>query len=87
PVHFTAMASANMVAGEILGEPVDPAQITAMTCALDYGEFGMLFNCDIKLDLANNKAAWIGSCYSILTSPLGKLIKDLFYKTWLATTI
>ena len=87
PVHFTAMASANMVAGEILGEPVDPAQINAMTCAMDYGEFGMMFNCDIKLDLANNKAAWMGSCYSILKSPLGKLIKDLFYKTWLATTI
>ncbi|MFP3485317.1 MAG: NAD(P)/FAD-dependent oxidoreductase, partial [Vulcanisaeta sp.] len=73
--------------GELLGEPVDPAQITAMACALDYGDFGMMFNCDVKLDLNNNKAMWIGSCYSILTSPLGRLIKDLFYKTWLATTM
>ncbi|MGC8543910.1 MAG: NAD(P)/FAD-dependent oxidoreductase, partial [Vulcanisaeta sp.] len=87
PVHFTALASAASISGELLGEPVDPAQINAMTCAMDYGDLGMMFNCDIKLDLSSNKAAWIGSCYSILTSPLGKLIKDLFYKTWLATTM
>ncbi|MFB6490072.1 MAG: NAD(P)/FAD-dependent oxidoreductase [Thermoproteus sp. AZ2] len=87
PVHFTAMASANMVAGELLGQPIDLAQINAMTCAMDYGDFGMMFNCDIKLNLKDNKAAWMGNCYSVLTSPLGRLIKDLFYKTWLATTI
>lgn len=87
PVHFTALASASAIAGELLGQPVDPAQINAMTCALDYGDVGMMFNCDIKLDLSSNKAAWTGSCYSILTSPLGRLIKDLFYKTWLATTM
>ncbi|WP_252901162.1 hypothetical protein [Vulcanisaeta sp. JCM 14467] len=87
PVHFTALASAAAITGELLGQPVDPAQINAMTCALDYGDVGMMFNCDIKLDLSGNKAAWVGNCYSILTSPLGKLIKDLFYKTWLATTM
>ncbi|CCC82445.1 FAD-dependent oxidoreductase [Thermoproteus tenax] len=87
PVHFTAMASANMVAGELLGEPVDPAQINSMVCAMDMGNFGTVFICDVKIDLANNKAAWMGNCYNILKSPVGKLIKDLFYKTWLATTI
>ncbi|WP_048056788.1 NAD(P)/FAD-dependent oxidoreductase [Vulcanisaeta moutnovskia] len=87
PVHFTALASAAAITGDLLGQPVDPAQINAMTCALDYGDVGMMFNCDIKLDLTSNKAAWMGSCYSILTSPLGRLIKDLFYKTWLATTM
>ena len=87
PVHFTALASAAAISGELLGEPVDPAQITAMTCALDYGDFGMMFNCDVKLDLNNNKAVWAGNCYSILMSPLSRLIKDLFYKTWLATTM
>ncbi|GAB6946430.1 FAD/NAD(P)-binding oxidoreductase [Vulcanisaeta sp. JCM 16161] len=87
PVHFTALASATVIAGELLGEPIEPAQINAMTCAMDYGDLGMMFNCDVKLDLTGNKAAWIGSCYSILTSPLGRLIKDLFYKTWLATTM
>ncbi|ADN51147.1 NAD(P)/FAD-dependent oxidoreductase [Vulcanisaeta distributa] len=87
PVHFTALASATVIAGELLGEPIEPAQINAMTCAMDYGDLGMMFNCDVKLDLTGNKAAWVGSCYSILTSPLGRLIKDLFYKTWLATTM
>jgi sulfide:quinone oxidoreductase len=87
PVHFTSLASATLIAGEIIGEPIEPAQINAMACAMDYGDLGMMFNCDVKLDLNNNKAAWIGSCYSILTSPLGRLIKDLFYKTWLATTM
>ena len=87
PVHFTALASAAVIAGELLGEPFDPAQINAMACAMDYGDLGMMFNCDIKLDLKDNKAAWMGNCYSILTSPLGKLIKDLFYKTWLQTTM
>ena len=87
PVHFTALASANVIAGELLGEPVDPAQITSMTCAMDYGELGMVFNCDVKLDLKNNKANWVGNCYSVLTSPIGKIIKDLFYKTWLKTTM
>ncbi len=87
PVHFTALASAAAIAGELLGEPFDPAQINAMACAMDYGDLGMMFNCDIKLDLKNNKALWMGNCYSILTSPLGKLIKDLFYKTWLQTTM
>jgi sulfide:quinone oxidoreductase len=87
PVHFTALASAGAVAGELLGEPIDPAQINAMACAMDYGDFGLMFNCDIKLDLKDNKALWMGNCYSILTSPLGKLIKDLFYKTWLQTTM
>ncbi len=87
PVHFTALASAGTIAGEILGQPIDPAQINAMTCAMDYGELGLMFNCDIKLDIGNNKANWIGNCYSILTSPLGKLIKDVFYKTWLKTTM
>jgi len=87
PVHFTALASADVIAGELLGQPIDPAQINAMTCAMDYGELGLMFNCDIKLDMNNNKALWMGSCYSILTSPLGKLIKDVFYKTWLKTTM
>ncbi|WP_291767654.1 NAD(P)/FAD-dependent oxidoreductase [Caldivirga sp. UBA161] len=87
PVHFTALASASVIAGELLGEPFDPAQITAMACAMDYGDLGMVFNCDIKLDLKKNNALWVGNCYSILTSPLGKLIKDLFYKTWLQTTM
>ncbi|MGC8596958.1 MAG: NAD(P)/FAD-dependent oxidoreductase [Thermocladium sp.] len=87
PVHFTALASAGAIAGELLGQPIDPAQINAMTCAMDYGELGLMFNCDIKLDMNNNKALWMGSCYSILTSPLGKLIKDVFYKTWLKTTM
>ena len=87
PVHFTSLASAAAITGELLGEPVDPAQINAMACAMDYGDLGMMFNCDVKLDLNNNKAMWMGSCYSILTSPLGRLIKDLFYKTWLATTM
>ena len=87
PVHFTALASAAVIAGELLGEPFDPAQINAMACAMDYGDLGMMFNCDIKLDLKDNKAVWMGNCYSILTSPLGKLIKDLFYKTWLQTTM
>lgn len=87
PVHFTALASAGVIAGELLGQPIDPAQINAMTCAMDYGELGLMFNCDIKLDMNNNKALWMGSCYSILTSPLGKLIKDVFYKTWLKTTM
>lgn len=87
PVHFTALTSANMIAGELLGEPVDPAQISAMTCALDYGDVGAMFNCDVNLDLKDNRAVWIGGCYNILTSPLGKLIKDLFYKTWLKTTM
>ncbi|MFP3179023.1 MAG: FAD/NAD(P)-binding oxidoreductase [Thermocladium sp.] len=87
PVHFTALASADVIAGELLGQPIDPAQINAMTCAMDYGELGLMFNCDMKLDMNNNKALWMGSCYSILTSPLGKLIKDVFYKTWLKTTM
>ncbi|WP_243678413.1 hypothetical protein [Vulcanisaeta distributa] len=28
PVHFTALASATVIAGELLGEPIEPARLT-----------------------------------------------------------
>lgn len=85
PVHFTSLASSSVISGEILGEPVDPGQISAMVCAMDYGDLGLVINCDVKEE--NGALKWIGSCYSVLTSPLGKYVKDMFYRSFLLTSM
>ncbi|MGC8631002.1 MAG: NAD(P)/FAD-dependent oxidoreductase [Thermoprotei archaeon] len=85
PVHFTSLASSSVISGEILGEPVDPGQINAMVCAMDYGDLGLVINCDISQE--NGALKWIGNCYSVLTSPLGKYVKDMFYRSFLLTSM
>ncbi len=85
PVHFTSLASSSVISGEILGEPVDPGQISSMVCAMDYGDLGIVINCDVKEE--NGALKWMGNCYSVLTSPLGKYVKDMFYRSFLLTSM
>lgn len=87
PVHFMSLASADAILGEIRGKPTLPVQVNNMVCAMDYGELGMIFNCDMKIDEEKKSVAWMGNCYSLLTSPLSRMLKDMFYKTWLKTYI
>jgi len=85
PVHFTSLASSSVISGEILGEPVDPGQMRSMVCAMDYGDIGLVINCDVSQE--NGELKWVGKCYSVLTSPLGRYVKDMFYRSFLLTSM
>jgi len=99
PVHFTSLASASAIEAEVVGQSVEPGQISAMVCAMDYGDRGVVINCDVtggKRGLAwtgdhyqflDEGLRWTGSCYSVLTSPLGRYVKDMFYRSFLLTSM
>ena len=84
PVHFASEYAAQQIASEIIGgHPV--AGITkTMTCVGYYGAgSGLAGNCEISFDEKAGK--WKPSCYVAGVSPIIRLMKEAFYKAWIAS--
>ncbi|MGC8614769.1 MAG: NAD(P)/FAD-dependent oxidoreductase [Thermoprotei archaeon] len=100
PVHFLALSSAAQVAGEILGEPVDPQGLSSMVLLMDLGDQGMMVECEVKRRESSGLVwagdhyvfkepglEWGGNCYSLLTCPLSKFAKDMIYSSFLSISL
>ncbi|HEV51656.1 MAG TPA: NAD(P)/FAD-dependent oxidoreductase [Thermoprotei archaeon] len=100
PVHFLTLSSAAEVAGEVLGEPVDPQGMSSMVLLMDLGDQGVIIGCDLgrrensglvwagdHYEYKEPGLDWIGKCYSVLTSPLSKFAKDMVYSSFMLTSM
>lgn len=100
PVHMFALSSAAEVAGEILGEPVAPQGMSSMSLLMDLGDQGLLIGCDVNrrergglqwsgdhYEYKEPGLQWMGKCYSVLTSPLSKFLKDMVYADLVASSL
>ncbi len=82
PVHFAAEYVADTILSDLLGAPV-PGLGKVMTCVGYYGaRRGFAGNCETIYD--EDKGRWRVSCYTISTSPMIRLLKEAFYKSWIA---
>ena len=84
PVHFATEYAASIIASELLGANPVPGLTRVMTCVGYYGATGgFAANCEAcyKEDLGK----WKLSCYGVSTSPIVRLMKEAFYKAWIAS--
>ncbi|MGC8632006.1 MAG: NAD(P)/FAD-dependent oxidoreductase [Thermoprotei archaeon] len=100
PVHFLTLSSAAEVAGEVLGQSVDPEGMSSMVLLMDLGDQGLVIGCDVGKRQTNGLAwagdhyefkepglDWVGKCYSVLTSPLSKFAKEVVYASFMLTSM
>ena len=82
PVHFASEYVANIIVSELTGAPV-PGLSKVMTCVGYYGaKRGFAGSCETSYD--GKEKRWRLSCYTVSTSPLVRLLKEAFYKSWVS---
>lgn len=82
PVHFASEYAADVVLSDIVGLPV-PGMTRVMTCVGYYGaRRGFAGNCETRY--VAEEGRWRVSCYTISTSPFVRLLKEAFYRSWIA---
>jgi len=83
PVHFASEYAAQQIASDILGGYPVPGLTRTMTCVGYYGSSqGFAANCEA--DYSEKEGKWKLSCYAVSTSPIIRLMKEAFYKAWIA---
>ncbi len=83
PVHFASEYAAQQVVADATGEPVAAGLPKTMTCVGYYGlTGGFAGNCDTRFD--EEAGVWRLECYVTSTSPIVRLMKEAFYKAWIA---
>jgi len=82
PVHFAADFAVEQIMSELTGAYPITGYVKTMTCVGYYGTSGFAGTCEIKYDEAQGKRTF--NCYTISTSPIIRLMKEAFYKGWVA---
>jgi sulfide:quinone oxidoreductase len=83
PVHFASEYAAQQIVGEITGAPIATGFPRTLTCVGYYGtRSGLAGTCEARLD--EKQGRWSLSCYLTAVNPLVKLMKEAFYKAWIA---
>jgi len=84
PVHFASEYAANQIVSEILGGYPVAGITKVMTCVGYYGAgSGLAGNCEVNFD--DKAGKWRLDCYVAGTSPIIRLMKEAFYKAWIAS--
>ena len=85
PVHFAADYAAEQILGELLGVgyPVS-GYPKSMTCVGYFGASrGYAGTCEVLYDEKAGRRRLV--CYTVSTSPVIRLLKEAFYKAWIAS--
>ncbi len=82
PVHFAAEYAAEQILGEVMGGYPVKGYVKTMTCVGYFGAGGFAGTCEIKYDEGLGKRRM--TCYTVSTSPIIRLMKEAFYKAWVA---
>ena len=84
PVHFASEYAAYQIASDVLGGLPVPGLTRVMTCVGYYGATGgFAANCEANYSEKDGK--WKLGCYGVSTSPIIRLMKEAFYKAWIAS--
>jgi len=84
PVHFASEYAADQIASEIIGGYPVAGLTRTMTCVGYYGaSSGLAGSCEVEYDEKAGK--WKPSCYLAGVSPIIRLMKEAFYKAWIAS--
>ena len=84
PVHFASEYAAEQIASEIIGGHPVAGLTRTMTCVGYYGSSsGLAGNCEVDYD--ENAGKWKPRCYVAGVSPIIRLMKEAFYKAWIAS--
>ncbi len=84
PVHFASEYAANQIVSEILGGYPVAGITRVMTCVGYYGaSSGLAGNCEVGFD--EERGRWRLGCYVAGVSPIIRLMKEAFYKAWIAS--
>ncbi|KSW11526.1 hypothetical protein CF15_01420 [Pyrodictium occultum] len=82
PVHFAADYAADQIISEITGGYPVAGYAKTMTCVGYWGTSGYAGTCEIRYDEKEQRNKLY--CYTIMTSPIIRLMKEAFYKSWIA---
>ena len=85
PVHFAADYASEQIIGELLGTgfPVS-GYARSMTCVGYFGgSRGFAGTCEVVYDEKAGRRRLV--CYTVSTSPIIRLLKEAFYKAWVAS--
>ena len=83
PVHYATELASDLVAADITGAYV-PGMTRVMTCVGYYGaSSGLAGNCEVEYDEKQDKRRL--KCYLAGISPIIRLMKEAFYKAWVAS--
>ena len=83
PIHFASEYAAQQIAGEITGEPIPTGFPRSLTCVGYYGtSSGLAGTCEPVFSEEDGR--WRLTCYLTAVNPVIKLMKEAFYKAWIA---
>ena len=82
PVHFAADFAVEQIMSEVTGGYPIMGYVDTMTCVGYYGTKGFAGTCEIWYDEKEGKRKFV--CYTVSTSPIIRLMKEAFYKAWVA---
>ncbi|BEP18309.1 FAD/NAD(P)-binding oxidoreductase [Pyrofollis japonicus] len=83
PIHFAADYVAEIVLNELLGGYPIMGYYTMMDCVGYFGLSGYAGTCETVFDESTEK--WKLTCYTLMRSPIIRLMKEAFYKAWIAS--
>ena len=84
PIHFASEYAAQQIVGEITGAPIAAGMPRTMTCVGYYGvSNGFAGTCE--LGYRGEEKRWRLNCYIASINPLVKIMKEAFYKAWIAS--
>lgn len=82
PVHFAAEYAAEQIISEVTGGHPVAGYVKTMTCVGYFGTSGFAGTCEIGYDESTGRRKF--ACYTVSTSPIIRLMKEAFYKSWIA---
>ncbi len=85
PVHFAADYASEQIIGEVLGVGFPTTGYArTMTCVGYFGASrGYAGTCEVTFDERAGRRRLV--CYTVSTSPIIRLLKEAFYKAWIAS--
>ncbi len=83
PVHFAADYAVEQIMNELTGGYPIMGYVKTMTCVGYFGTKGFAGTCELPYDERTGKRRLV--CYTTSTSPIIRLMKEAFYKAWVAS--
>ncbi len=83
PIHYAAEYVVDIIMNELdIGYPV-MGYYTMMDCVGYFGTSGFAAGCETYFDESTDR--WKFVCYTLMRSPIIRLMKEAFYKSWIAS--